>query len=835
MLAGAAWTVAMATGAPAAPTATLSDWPHVDSAVGKDPAIEARVAQILASMTLAQKIGQMTQAEIKSVTPEQVRQYYLGSVLNGGGSWPGMNKHATLRDWVDLADRYHQASMSTDARNPVPVIWGTDAVHGHNNVMGATLFPHNVGLGAAHDAQLAGRIGRATAEATRATGIQWAFAPTLAVVQDPRWGRSYESFSSDPMLVRAYAKAYIAGMQGDLREDGAAVATAKHFIGDGATDHGRDQGISVDNRAEMINVHGQGYYGAIESGVQTVMASYNSWNDTAEGVDYGKMHGAQALLTGALKDKMGFDGFVVSDWNAIAQVPGCTVSSCPQAINAGIDMVMVPDDWMAFIANTTKQVEDGTIPVARIDDAVSRILRVKLRAGLFEHKPSDGKYSGDAKALVHRDLAREAVRKSLVLLKNNRAALPLRKGQRVLVVGKSADSLANQAGGWSLTWQGTDNAGFEYRNGTTVLAGLREALGADKVSYDPWGYDTDPSQFDAVVAVIGETPYAETNGDLSPAEPVTHSRWHPEGLTTLRMAASLGKPVVTVFMSGRPLYTNDLMNLSDAFVAAWLPGSEGAGIADVLVADGRKPRHDFTGRLSFSWPGVPCPAAEDRPDAARPPLYARGYGLSYASARNQPVLPVSAQASCGDPSTTIFDGRDAMPYALQVRAGDHTQALGNLADGTLSWPQAKPAVRVAKARLDADGDARSVTWLAPARLFAASPYPWNYNALHRADASLQFDVVVDKAPTGPVMLTMGCGRGCGAGLDIAPELGALKPGTRTTLNVPLRCFAQRGLGLGGVDVPFSVSAQAPFAATFGKIALVTGGARQSNALDCSAR
>lgn len=832
LLAGVVSSIAMATGVQPATSTTPQGWPHINSTIAQDAAIEARITEILTSMTLAQKIGQMTQAEIKSVTPEQVRQYYLGSVLNGGGSWPGMNKHATLADWLNLADRYHQASMSTDARYPVPVIWGTDAVHGHNNVMGATLFPHNIGLGAAHDPELVGRIGRATAEAIRASGIHWAFAPTLAVVQDPRWGRTYESFSSDPLLVRAYAKTYVAGMQGDLRGDGTAIATAKHFIGDGATEHGKDQGVSIDRRAEMINIHGQGYYGALESGVQTVMASYNSWNDVANGVDYGKMHGAKPLLTDALKGEMGFDGFVVSDWNAIAQVPGCTVSSCPQAINAGIDMVMAPDDWMAFIANTTKQVEDGTIPMARIDDAVSRILRVKLRAGLFDRKPSDGQYAGNTAALVHRDLAREAVRKSLVLLKNNRNALPLHKGQRVLVVGKSADNLANQAGGWSLTWQGTENAGFEYRNGTSVLGGLRDALGADKISYDPWGFDTDPSQVDVVVAVIGETPYAETNGDLSPAEPVTHSRWHPEDLATLRAASALRKPVVTIFISGRPLYANDLLNLSDAFVAAWLPGSEGGGIADVLVADGRKPRYDFTGRLPFSWPGVPCPAAEDRPDPARPPLFARGYGLNYASAREQTQLPPPNQTTCGKPAIAIFNGRDAMPYTLQVRAGDQIQALGTLSESTLSWPHDRPAVRVSNARLDVNDDARNVTWLAPARLFAASPYPWNYSALARADASLQFDVVVEKAPNGPVMLVMGCGRACGAGIDISSALSALSLGTRTHFNVPLRCFVERGLGVGGVDVPFSVSAQPPFAATFGNIALVTGGARQANALDC---
>ncbi|KAG0783257.1 hypothetical protein G6F22_008757 [Rhizopus arrhizus] len=407
----------------------LQDWPRVHSAIATDAGIERRVQQILSQMTLAQKIGQMTQAEIKTITPEQVRQYYIGSVLNGGGSWPGMDKHASVQAWLKLADAYHAASLATDAKTPVPVIWGTDAVHGHNNVLGATLFPHNIGLGAAGDAELIERIGEATARSVRATGIGWVFAPTLAVAHDPRWGRTYESYSSDPAVIRSFAHAYVKGAQGAFKDDGNVVTTAKHYLGDGATDNGRDQGEALVDKATMINVHAQGYYGALAEGAQTVMASFNSWNDRAAGIDYGKMHGSRALLTDALKDRMGFDGFVVSDWNGIAQVPGCRNDSCAQAINAGIDMVMVPDDWKAFIDNTTAQVQKGEIPMARIDDAVTRILRVKLRAGLFEHKPSDSRYAGDATAVQHRELARRAVRESLVLLKNEGHALPPAAGR----------------------------------------------------------------------------------------------------------------------------------------------------------------------------------------------------------------------------------------------------------------------------------------------------------------------------------------------------------------------------------------------------------------------
>ncbi len=617
-----------------------TDWPAISSRVAVDPALEARVQQIVASMTLAQKIGQMTQAEIKSITPAQVTKYYIGSVLNGGGSWPNRNKHAGIDDWLALADRYYDASMATDAAVRIPIIWGTDAVHGDNNVFGATLFPHNIGLGAAHDPALIQAIGAATARAVRATGVDWAFAPTLAVAQNVRWGRTYESFSSEGPLVREYARAYVTGLQGDFG-DHHVMATAKHFIGDGATRNGTDQGEARVSRTDMINVHGAGYFGAIEAGVQSVMASYNSWNDLADGINYGKMSGAGALLTGVLKEKMGFDGFVVSDWNAIGQLPGCSNASCPQAINAGIDMVMVPDDWEAFIANTIAQVEDGRIPMARIDDAVSRIIRAKLRMGLFGKRPSQRAGAGDPAALQSRELARRAVRESLVLLKNNGNVLPLKAGAKILVVGKSADSLPNQTGGWSLTWQGTDNSNADFPNGETILDGIRAAGGAAQVSYSQTAGDIDLEPFDVIVAVIGETPYAETKGDIAPSATLRHSDRHPEDLTLLETVARAHKPVVTVFVSGRPLYVNALLNLSNAFVAAWLPGTEGAGVADVLFAGkSGTGRYNFSGSLARPWPGVPCPAAEGGQATPAHWPFEPGYGLRYPSKRDIPALPV---------------------------------------------------------------------------------------------------------------------------------------------------------------------------------------------------
>jgi beta-glucosidase len=597
--------------------------------------MEARIAGIVRGMTLEQKIGQMTQADIRSITPDEVRRHYIGSVLNGGGAWPGMRKDAAVTDWTALSDAYYRASMATDMAVRVPVIWGTDAVHGHGNVAGATLFPHNIGLGAARDPALVERIGRATARQVRATGISWVFAPTLAVSENRRWGRTYESYSSDPAIVAAYARAMVHGLQGGLTGDGDVVATAKHFLGDGGTFDGIDQGENRAARTHMIQVHGAGYYPALAAGVQTVMVSYSSWNDTAAGQDHGKMHGSRDLLTGVLKDRLGFDGLIVSDWNGIQQVPGCTKDHCPQAVNAGIDMIMVPDDWKAFIANTVADVREGRIAMARIDDAVTRILRVKLRAGLFERNPNGGAFAGKADALAARELGREAVRKSVVLLKNQRGVLPLAAGKRVLVVGASADSLSNQTGGWSLTWQGTENRNADFKGGTTLLAALRDALGTANVTFSQDGKDVDPGRFDAVVAVIGETPYAEYNGDVRAPRPAAHSALHPDDLAVLRRVSGKGAPVVSVLYSGRPAYANDLINLSDAFVAAFLPGTEGEGLADLLV--GR--RHDFSARLSFAWPGSACSTGEGPGNVVQ---FARGYGLSYAKPGRTGALPEPA-------------------------------------------------------------------------------------------------------------------------------------------------------------------------------------------------
>jgi len=621
--------------ASAAPAA--GPWPRRPAAK-PDAALEAKVHAILAGMTLEQKIGQMTQPDIRSVTPDDVRKYYIGSILNGGGAWPGMNMHASVSDWLKLSDAFYRASMTTDMAVRVPVIWGTDAVHGHNNIYGATLFPHNIGLGAAHDAALMTRIGRATAEQVRATGITWAFAPTLAVVQNPRWGRTYESYSSDPAEVRTYGEAMVRGLQGNLKGPTSVLATAKHYLGDGGTFHGVDQGETRTSEANLASVHAAGYYGALQADVQTVMVSYSSFTDSATGRRQGKMHGNAHLIKEVLKQRLGFDGIVVSDWNGIEQIPGCSKAHCPQAINAGIDLAMVPDDWKAFIAATVGDVRAGRIPMRRIDDAVSRIIRVKLKSGLFALSPVTGPHPS-AEALhspAVRALAREAVRKSLVLLKNDGGVLPLKREGKILVVGKGANSLPMQAGGWSITWQGDQTTTADYPNADTLLSAMRKTLGASAVDYSTDGNGIDPKRYRAIVMVAAERPYAEMKGDILFPASMRHTSRYPDDLATLNRVSGKGVPVVTLLFSGRPVAANDLINRSDAFVAAWLPGTEGLGLTDMLFAGRNGTRGvDFTGRLSFDWPAGDCLPQQGGFQ------FRRGYGLSLASKAKVGKLPES--------------------------------------------------------------------------------------------------------------------------------------------------------------------------------------------------
>ena len=487
-------------------------WPVLDISVKQDQNVEAKVAEILQSMTLEQKVAQMIQPEIRDISVEDMRKYGFGSYLNGGGAFPDNNKHATPADWIKLAEAMYQASIddSIDG-STIPTMWGTDAVHGHNNVIGATLFPHNIGLGAANNPDLIEQIAAITAKEVMVTGIDWVFAPTVAVVRDDRWGRTYEGYSEDPEIVRAYSASIVKGLQGsadqDFLGDERVISTVKHFLGDGGTEAGDDQGNNIATEQVLFDIHAQGYVGGLSAGSQSVMASFNSWHGK-------KNHGNKYLLTDVLKGRMGFDGFVVGDWNGHGQIKGCTNESCPQSINAGLDIFMVPTNaWKPLYENTIAQVKSGEIAQSRIDDAVSRILRVKIRAGLFDKpSPANRKLSGKT-ALIgaqeHREVAQQAVRESLVLLKNNNNLLPLSPHQNILVTGDGADNIGKQSGGWTITWQGTGNNNADFPGGTSIYDGIKEKLALGEGNIELSRDGTFEAKPDVAIVVFGEEPYAE--------------------------------------------------------------------------------------------------------------------------------------------------------------------------------------------------------------------------------------------------------------------------------------------------------------------------------------
>ena len=518
---------------------------------------------------------------------------------------------------------------------------------------------------------------------------------------------------------------------------------------------------------------------------------------------------------------MGFDGFVVSDWNGIGEVAGCRNDSCPQAINAGIDMIMVPDEWKAFIANTVKQVESGEIPMARIDDAVTRILRVKLRAGLFGKSPAQNAYAGKEDAMLARDLARQAVRESLVLLKNEGPALPLARGKKILVVGKSADDLSNQSGGWSLTWQGTANTNADFKHADTILAGIREAAGSANVSYSLDAKDVDVSAFDAVIAVIGERPYAEGDGDIGLSGTLRHSSRYPEDLAVLRAVAGKGKPVITVMVSGRPLYANDLLNLSDTFIAAWLPGSEGKGVSDLLIAGART--YDFRGKLPFSWPKSACQTRLNVGDKDYAPLFAYGYGLKKASRSRLGKLDETVPAGgCGVSNTyPVFSQADRASFPLAIRSGQQSTVLG--ADLNASF--ALPGITVTTSQVNTQQDAKLVAWTGPATLEARGARPMALPAAASTDAVLRFDTIVQAAPAGKVTLAVQQ-----ATVDATALFKRLAGKGKQTVKLPLACF--HGLDLARVDTPFSLTSDAAFAAAFTNIEIAGGAAGDADAVRC---
>ncbi|MGW3458546.1 glycoside hydrolase family 3 protein [Streptomyces olivaceoviridis] len=583
--------------------------------------VRKRVADLLSRMSLAEKAGQMTQAERGAMTqPNDIAAYALGSLLSGGGSTPTPN---TPEAWAKMIDAFQLRTRAT--RFQIPLVYGVDAVHGHNNLSGATVMPHNIGIGATRDPQLAYRTGAVTAAEVRATGVPWDFAPCLCVSRDERWGRSYESFGEDPALVDSM-ETVIQGLQGrangeDLKRGDKVLATAKHFVGDGGTAYGSsttgkytiDQGVTKVTREELEDIHLAPFRTAVERGVGTVMPSYSSLDIAGDGKGAVKMHARGDMINGVLKGRMGFDGFVISDWNAIDQLPGDYASHVRTSVNAGVDMMMVPYTYKEFSTALVDEVKAGRVSEQRIDDAVSRILTEKFELGLFEHPYADTSGAAAIGSPAHREVARRAAAESQVLLKNAGGLLPLKKSEKVYVAGSNADDIGNQTGGWTLTWQG---ASGNTVPGTTVLQGLREAGGDVTYSKDA---SAPTGGYDVGVVVVGETPYAEGVGDVGNGHSLSLSAADQAAVD--KVCAAMKCAVLVV--SGRPQLVGDRLDEIDALVASWLPGTEGEGVADVLY--GARP---FTGQLPVTWPKSEAQLPINVGDTAYDPQFPYGWGLT---------------------------------------------------------------------------------------------------------------------------------------------------------------------------------------------------------------
>jgi beta-glucosidase len=813
-----------------------AEWPAVPRAVPVQPDVEKLVQQLLDAMTLEEKVGQLIQADIDAIKPADLAQYPLGSILAGGNAAPGGDVRATGAKWLELTDAFFRASTqgTSSAHPPVPILFGIDAVHGHSKVRGATIFPHNVGLGAAHDPSLIEKIGRATAEEVAATGIDWTFAPTVAVVRDVRWGRSYESYSEDPAVVADYARAMVTGVQGklgtaDFLAPDHTLVAAKHFLGDGGTVGGRDQFNNLADERTLREVHGAGYPAAISAGALIVMGSYNGWHGI-------KMHANRQLLTDVLKDRWNFPGFVVGDWNAHEEIPGCTKFSCPESLNAGLDMYMAPDSWKQLYTHVLEQVRSGRIAQSRVDDAAGRILRVKVLAGLFRKRAPKDRFPAGHLAVIgsaaHREIARQAVRESLVLLKNNRHALPLDPHSRILVTGPGADDIGMQSGGWTVDWQGNHNTNADFPGATSILAGIQAAVGAAGGEVTTRIEDINTRKPAAAIVVYGETPYAEFQGDRETLEFSPQDAAHLETLRKLR-AANI--PVISLFICGRPLWVGRELNLSDAFVAVWLPGSEGGGIADLLF----KPlpghaAHDFTGRLSFSWPATVMPVAFDSGGAVRGALFPRGFGLSLAKSQDlalvseDPAIP----AVYRDEHTLFHAGHVTAPWSIyvsdpiaEVRLTMQSQTTPGTAVTAQLTSQGVQAIWSGQGKGEFRIGGRAVSLRTPSA--GGSALSLHY----RIDESPQRPVVLSmrcEAPAGAPNPASGsapasmrrCGMAEGEGVDLTQSFRSAHAGTWATLTIPLACLHGTGGTLERVSAPFALESSGRLGVSFDDIRIV---------------
>lgn len=828
-----------AAAAPATPAADQAvtihpdQWPTPKWPFANDPALEKRIDDVMAQMSVEEKVAQTIQGDIASITPDDVRKYRIGSILAGGSSDPGGKYNASPAEWLKLADAFYEASMDTSkGGHAIPIIFGIDAVHGQSNIVGATLFPHNIGLGAMRNPELIRKIGEVTAAETRVTGMEWTFAPTVAVPQDDRWGRTYEGYSESPQVVASYAGEMVKGLQGEPGQPGFldghhVISSVKHYVGDGGTTDGKDQGDTQVTEAELRDIHAAGYPPAIEAGAQAVMASFNSFHGE-------KMHGYKAMLTDVLKDRMNFGGFVVGDWNGHGQVKGCTTTDCPAAFNAGLDMAMASDSWKGLYETELAAVKSGKITQERLDDAVRRILRVKMRLGLFEAgKPSQRPLGGKYELLgspEHRAIARQAVRESLVLLKNNGGTLPLDPHKRILVAGDGANDMGKQSGGWTLNWQGTGTQRADYPNGNTIWEGLKQQIdaagGKAELAIDG-KYKAKP---DVAVVVFGENPYAEFQGDIAT---LLYKPGDDSDLELLKKLKADGIPVVAVFLSGRPLWMNREINTADAFVAAWLPGSEGGGIADVILrkADGSV-QNDFKGKLSFSWPRTAVQFHNNVGQKDYDPQFAFGYGLTYADKGEQAKLSEESGVSGDQSAGGVYFNRGKPAIGLAMQLSSATQA--DMPATTVPVGLSDGSLKMSAVDHKAQEDARRLVWsgASDARVQLVSGKAVDLSRETNGDIVMYVTLRRDADIAAPLWLGVGCGQGCAGQVDIGKTVGKLPAGEWKIIGVPLKCFQTAGADMSKlVQLPYVASA-AKADVSFSRIAL---GQSQADAVavDCA--
>ncbi|RZO24078.1 MAG: glycoside hydrolase family 3 protein [SAR86 cluster bacterium] len=752
------------------------DWTRTNSCEYKNFNNSDLIEQLIVGMTVEEKVGQVIQGDLDFISPEDVKKFKIGSVLNGGNTAPNGDKYSSVNDWKKLSKEFYDASPTYKGIK-VPVLWGTDAVHGHNNVIGATLFPHNIGLGATGNEDLIRSIGEVIALEVLSTGVAWTFAPTIAVPQDDRWGRTYEGFSEDPILVSKLGKAFVLGLQGEgetLLDNNHVIATAKHFMGDGGTFEGIDQGNTRISEIGLRELHGYPYFDALDACAQTVMASFNSWNGQ-------KLHGYERLLTDILKKDMQFDGFVVGDWNGHGQVEGCSNAKCAQSFNAGVDMFMVPENWKDLLRNTIRQVKSGEISEARLNDAVRNILTVKSRLGLFNGRvPHEFKenYLGHPK---HIALARQAVRESLVLLKNNNRLLPLNPKQHIGIIGDAAKKISSQTGGWTITWQGRENLNSDFVNVNSIYEALEKTIlsSGGTVEFSNNGkFTKDP---DVVIGVFGEEPYAEMLGDL---KDVSFAATDPKFLPLLEAMNAQSIPTVSIFLSGRPLVVNRQLNASDAFIAAWLPGSAVEGIADVIFTKDDEIHHDFTGKLSYSWPKTKDQSVLNFTDSIYDPLFPYGYGLSYSSNIETPRIQITNNDSKLD-LVNVFLGTASIPGKEFIVTKDGPEFV--LQDDFVSN---NDKIKITRFDYQRQDDAKNVVFKEDQSLQAFGISAESHVNLSTMKSPF-YEIImrVNSLSSPSLYFSVGCGNNCRGSIELPTKLMT----DWSTINIPLSCLEKDGL------------------------------------------